>query len=244
MFFKIRNCGLILAFLPPFAFADGILSEPTPAFPLHLILELGGFYGTQGKAQEINIVSLVGNRYTVKSRHSGNGLVGFGLLLDGPKLSRFDLSYGANVFFLGTTSTKGYIVQEHRDTNLSYTYRIQNIPLYFMAKGITETGQEQFKFVLDAGIGPNFIQTSDYNEVALTSFTVPDNGFKGQSSAAFSATVGVGFRYSTLSKAPLECGYRFFYLGQGEVARNNELLLNSLRTGNNYANALICSVTI
>ncbi|MCW8410249.1 hypothetical protein OQJ13_14810 [Legionella sp. PATHC035] len=211
----------------------------------HLLLELGGFYATQGKAQDIHIKTLVGNRYTVKSHSQGNGLVGVGYFLDGPEHDRFKFSYGANVFFLGTTATKGYIIEEQLDTNLSYTYKTQNIPLFFMAKSLVQTHSDKINLAIDVGIGPNFIETSHYKEIALTTFTVPDNGFSDNNTTAFAATVGAGLRFNQVAdKIPLECGYRFFYLGQGKLAKNNDLIINTLKTGNNYANALICSVTI
>ncbi|KTD73663.1 hypothetical protein [Legionella tucsonensis] len=211
----------------------------------HLVLELGGFYASQGKAQDIRVQNLVGNRYTVKSHFQGSGLAGVGYFLDGPQLDRFNFSYGANVFFLGTTTTKGYIIEEHLDTNLSYTYKIQNIPLFFMAKSIVPIHSEKVNLALDVGIGPNFIETSHYKEVPLTLFTLPNNGFSDRNSTAFAATVGAGLQFNNVAdKIPLECGYRFFYLGQGQLAKNNDLIINTLKTGNNYANAIICSVTI
>ena len=247
-FFKTRNSGLALVFLSSFAFAD---EQPTKHFPFdfikkgHLVLELGGFYATQGKEQDIDVETLVGNRYTVKSRDQGNGLAGVGYFLDGPERGRFKFSYGANVFFFGTTSTKGYIIEEHLDTNLSYTYKIQNIPLYFMGKNVVKTNSEKYDLVFDVGVGPNFIQASHYNEVPLTTYTVPDDAFKAHTGTAFSATVGAGFRFNNVvDKVPLECGYRFFYLGQGHFASDNDLVLSNLKTGNNYANAIICSVTL
>ena len=43
---------------------------------------------------------------------------------------------------------------------------------------------------------------------------------------------------------PLECGYRFFYLGQGSFNIINNQVTTALNTGNVYANALVCSVTL
>ncbi len=246
-----KSSGLALILLSSMSatasFADG---QPVNNFFFdytkgHLVLELGGFYATQGKAQDIQVQTLVGNHYTVKSHSQGNGLAGVGYFLDGPERDRFKFSYGANVFFLGTTTTKGYIVEENLDTNLAYTYKIQNIPLFFMAKSIVQTKIDKLNLALDVGIGPNFIETSHYKEVPLTLFTLPDNGFSDNNTAAFAATVGAGLRFNNVAgKIPLECGYRFFYLGQGQFATNNDLIINTLKTGNNYANAVICSVTI
>ena len=56
---------------------------------------------------------------------------------------------------------------------------------------------------------------------------------------------GIGLRLNNIfDKAPLECGYRFFYLGQGQLKMNDNQLLNTVKTGNTYANAIICSVTV
>ena len=45
-------------------------------------------------------------------------------------------------------------------------------------------------------------------------------------------------------EAPLECGYRFFYLGQGDFNVLTNQVLTTLNTGTAYANAVICSITV
>jgi len=74
---------------------------------------------------------------------------------------------------------------------------------------------------------------------------VPDNAFSSHNNVTFTAMAGVGLKLNNIfGRAPLECGYRFFYLGQGDLSKNTDQLLNTLKTGNNYANALICSVIV
>lgn len=56
----------------------------------------------------------------------------------------------------------------------------------------------------------------------------------------FSATVGFGVKMNyVFGPAPLECGYRFFYLGQGKLEASSNQALNTLNTGSVYANALL-----
>ncbi|MGL5743073.1 MAG: hypothetical protein ACRCXC_11330 [Legionella sp.] len=89
-----------------------------------------------------------------------------------------------------------------------------------MGKSLFRSNSDKYGFVVDVGIGPNFIQTSHYNEVALTTYTIPDNAFSPKTNTAFAATVGAGIQWNYgVGKIPLECGYRFFYLGQGELQR-------------------------
>lgn len=225
----------------------GSMGEVNPYFKGHFLVQLGGYSVMQGAAQDIYVrQNLVGNRYTVKTHNQGSGLVGLGYLFDGPMIkNRFPLSYGVDAFFLGQTAVSGYIVEENLFTNLSYRYKIQNSPVYFVAKTVVDTRFEQFKLAFDAGIGPNFMSASRYKEIALTGFTLADNAFSDRNNVTFAATVGASVRFrSHPDSLPLECGYRFFYLGQGKFTVNNNQVINSVKTGNNYANAAVCSVVI
>ena len=214
----------------------------------HTIVQLGYYWSAQGKNQDININSLVGNQYVdanVNNHSPSNGLFGIGYFVDGLEKDRFQLSYGINAFYLAGTPVTGSIVQEHSFTNLSYSYDIQHIPLYFAAKAKVKTNSEKYNITFDAGIGPNFMRTSQYNETPLTTYTIPDNAFAAHNNVAFTATAGVGLRLNDIfGRSPLECGYRFFYLGQGQLAMNNDQLLNTIKTGNTFGNAIVCSVTV
>ncbi len=211
----------------------------------HAVVQLGGFWGDQGEAQDINIEGLVGNHYTLNNHNLSNGLVGLGYYLDGLAYDRFQLAYGLNAFYLGGTSVNGDVLQEHLYSNLYYHYDIQNTPLYWDAKAIVKTNSEKYNLTLDAGIGPNFMRTSNYSETPLDAYTIPDDAFSAHNNVTFSATAGVGLRFNNIfGTAPLECGYRFFYLGKGQLASNNTQLINTVTTGNTYANALLCAITL
>ena len=95
------------------------------------------------------------------------------------------------------------------------------------------------------GVGPNIITTSGFNETSLDNgVTQPDNIFSGNTDAVLSATVGAGIQFNNVfAHAPLNISYRFFYLGEGHLARANNQVLDSLSTGDNYASALVISTT-
>lgn len=207
-------------------------------------LQGGFFVASQGRAQDVEIEGLIGN-HMVTDNSKISGLAGIGLYYNRAPQTRFQLSYGVNAFYLGQTSVKGDIVQDHLFTNLAYKYDIQNVPVYAAAKALIYTNNPTYNVTLDAGIGPNFLWTSGYRETPLNSYTLPDNAFRGASTTTFSATAGIGVRFNNLlGQMPVECGYRFFYLGQGNLAKNNDQLINTLNTGDTYANALVCSVTV
>lgn len=229
--------GFFLA-LPLTSFAFG---------PEHgsVVAQIGVAATTQGKDQHVYINDLIGDQYTVNSRNQANALFGIGYLIKGMDKDQFSLSYGVNGFYIGRSSIFGTIAQENLFTNLSYQYSIRNIPVYAAAKAIIKNNNERYNITLDAGIGPNFMRAYRYEELPLNSYSLTNNAFKSRNKTTFSATAGIGIRLNHLLGAtPLECGYRFFYLGEGQLAYNNYLLLNELKTGNVYANALICSVTI
>lgn len=211
----------------------------------HTVVQLGGYWGTQGEAQDISIRYLRGDHYTVNNTTSWNGLFGLGYYINGMDKPRYHLDYGVNAFYLANTRVSGQIIQEQLFTNLGYGYSSQHIPVYFGAKAIIKNQNKRYNITLDAGIGPNFMQVSHYHENPLNDFTIPDNGFSTRNQVTFSAMAGIGLRLNQVfDSAPLECGYRFFYLGQGQFNINNDQVLSALKTGNVFGNALLCSITI
>lgn len=213
--------------------------------PGHAVVQLGTFWSTQGQAQDVNIQYLIGNQYTVFKARQWNGLAGLGYFLDGLDKERLHLSYGLNGFYLAPTSVSGTIIQEHLFTNLSYGYKIQHVPLYLAGKAVANTMSDRLKATFDVGIGPNFMHIGSYNETPLTDYSLPDYAYTSRSKVNFSATAGIGLRLlDVFGKAPLECGYRFFYLGQSQLVINNDQFTNPLKTGNVYANAIVCSFAV
>ena len=211
----------------------------------HLVVQLGGFWSSQGKTQNINIEGLEGNSYTISHNNPSNGLFGLGYYVDGIDKDHFQLAYGINGFYLAGTPVKGSIMLEDFLTNFNYNYNTQHIPVYFAAKAVIKSGYEKYNITFDAGIGPNFMRTSKYSETPLTSVSLPADNFTAHNNVAFTAMAGVGLRLNNaFGQVPLECGYRFFYLGEGQLHTNNSLYLNPLKTGNTYANALLCSITV
>ncbi|MDR3476966.1 MAG: hypothetical protein P4M14_02910 [Gammaproteobacteria bacterium] len=212
----------------------------------HFTLQVGGFDTTQGNTQNIGIDGLIGDHFTVSHSHDQNGLVGVGYYVDGINQERVNYLFGLNAFYLGHTQVKGNIIQEQMFTNLSYRYSLTNYPVYLAAKALIKNNSDKYNVTLDFGIGPNFVRTSEYREYSLDGgITIPDNAFSGRTRAVLSATVGIGVKFNNVYKhIPLELGYRFFYLGQGDFNKKTNQLLTTLNTGSNYAHALVLSVSI
>lgn len=212
----------------------------------HLVVQAGGYWSHQGKAQHIDIDGAIGDEFTLSKRNGSNGLVGLGYFIDGHQLERVQFSYGVNFFYLPKASVSGTVVQEDLFTNLSYGYHLSHYPVYAAAKAKTKLPVSNLSLTVDAGIGPNFMRTGGFAEHSLDGgITIPDNAFSGHTSTTFSATAGVGLQLANVFGAiPLECGYRFFYLGQGRLSKNTNQIINNLHTGTAYANAVLCSVRI
>jgi hypothetical protein len=212
-----------------------------------ILLELGGFITSPGESQDINIAGLVGDHFSVNHTNASNVLLGVGLYVDGLQTQKYRLAYGINAFYLPHTTINGNITQEQLFTNLAYHYTLSNVPVYLDAKAYFKTAySDKFQITADIGIGPNFIRTSNVNERSLDGgVTIPDQAFSGNRTTAFSATFGLGIVFNNVFRsAPLECGYRFFYLGKSNFDKRSDQLLTRLTTGNNYANALTCAVSI
>lgn len=232
--------------------AVAIVTTP-PAFSFHasdllhghVTTQLGYYWSSQGEAQNINIADLIGDRFTVTDGNDSSGLFGVGYYIDGQKKGPFNMSYGLNFFYLAPTGVTGNVIQEQLFTNLSYSYRVTHYPLYVMAKSTFDTNSPKYGITLDAGIGPNFISTSNFQEHSLDAITLPDHIFSGKNTTTFSATAGIGLKINQFfGQAPLECGYRFFYLGEGSFNKLSNQVLNTLGTGSNFGNAVTCAVTI
>ncbi len=206
-----------------------------------------GFFGaSQGVAQDINIQGLIGNQYSSNNHQGTSGLFGTGYFVDTLERDRFQLAAGINGYYFGKTGVSGTIAQEHLFTNLNYHYTIQNTPVYLAAKARVKNSNDKYNIIVDAGIGPNFMRTANYTETPLTSYSLPDNNaFPDKTSTTLSVMAGAGLRMNNVfGKLPLECGYRFFYFGQGQFNTGNNQILNALKTGNTYANAVVCSVNV
>lgn len=211
-------------------------------------LQLGLFSAYQGSSQNIAINGLVGDHFSVTSHSDQNALLGIGYFIDAPANYNPHLKYGINAFYLADTMVTGHVFQEMKFENLSYRYNVTNFPLYLALKSIFKTKMEKYSLTIDLGIGPNIIKTGDFSEKSLDGgFTQPDRIYSGNTSITFSAMAGLGVKFNNLKvyhESTLECGYRFFYLGQGDFNKLNNQVRSTLKTGNGNANALICSVAV
>ena len=212
----------------------------------HAVVQLGGYWSIQGKAQHVNIEDLIGDDFTVSSNNSSNGLVGLGYFLDGQEKSNFKMSYGVNFFYLPKTGISGTVVQESLFTNLSYGYNVTHYPVYAIAKSTIDLNSTRYALTADIGIGPNFMSVGGFQEQSLDNgVTIPDHIFSGRTTTTFSATAGFGIKLNhVFGEAPLECGYRFFYLGQGNFNVLTNQVVTHLNTGAAYGNAVMCAITI
>lgn len=211
----------------------------------HPSMQLGGYWSSQGKAQHINILDTIGDDFSVSSKQDSNVAVGAGYFIDGAEKKYFQLSYGINIFYLAKTSVSGYVTQENLFSNLSYSYDVSHLPLLAVAKATINAQSPQYAFTVDLGIGPNFMRSSSFSEQAIDGMSIPEYPFSVHTTTTFSAMTGIGVKLNNLiGSTPLECGYKFFYLGQGHFSSNNSQVTNTLNTGNDYAHAVMCSITV
>ncbi len=211
-----------------------------------LAIQLGWFGASDGSSQHININGAIGDQFTPtnKGNSNSNGLFGVGVYVDGHQFNYASLSYGVNAFYLAPASIGGVVTQENLFENLSYGYSLTNWPIYFGAKAnIKNSYTERANLTLDVGIGPN-IMTSKFNEAQIEPSTIPDHIFAGTTTVTFTAMAGVGIRFNNaIGQVPLECGYRFFYLGDANFNTLTDQVTSKFQANNNYANAIVCGLT-
>lgn len=208
-------------------------------------IQVGGFLSYNGVAQHVAIRGLVGDDFSVTTHTDGNVILGAGYYIDGQDSCRLLLRYGINAFYLPTTTVKGTVTQEEMFTNLSYTYSTTNIPIFVAAKGfIKNKYNDRYYITFDLGVGGNILSTSSISETSLDTITLPDRIYSGATDTVLSAMAGVGFQVNhIMNERPIECGYRFLYLGRGNFRKEAVTLLSKFQSGNGYANALMCSMT-
>lgn len=212
------------------------------------VLQLGVFSATQGKSQHVDIDGLIGDDFSLKKSTDQNLLVGVGYYFDCLEMCESNILWGINAFYLAPTEVRGNVTQEDLFTNLSYHYSIINYPIYFATKAMIPCTCICNSFVtIDLGIGGNIIHAKGFREHSRDGgVTLPDSHlFSGKTSGSFSATAGIGWRINNvLNDIDLEINYRFFYLGSGELKKNNSQLENTIHTGYSYANAFFLSISI
>lgn len=241
---KNKNITRVLFFLA------GLVTLPTTAFsqPDSFVIQAGVYLAAQGKSQNIGINTLIGDSFTLAHHSDQSFLLGLGYFTDSGYTcsDEFDLLYGIDAFVLTPITIKGDVIQEHLFTNLAYKYSITNYPIYAVARIDHLTDCDLLNITADIGVGVNFIHTDDFRENSLDGgITIPDNAFSARTTVVPSAEVGIGVKLNHLySQASFECGYHFFYLGQGELKVQNSQFNKPLKTGDSYANALVCSVAL
>ena len=225
--------------------ADSFMSNFTemPNSRPHLVIQAGAFL--IDKAQSKNVSAFIGDRFNEDDSGNVNGLLGLGLYFNGAEGERVNFTYGINAFYLGKTSLRGGgVAALDPDLIWSYEHSLTNYPIYFGTKlDIGNKNNERYGFTMDFGLGPNIRVTNNAFQESLDGEVIRVNG--DQTKVVFSGMVGVGFRVSEVfGMAPLECGYRFFYLGKSDFSARTRQIVTSLDSGESYANALLCSVTI
>jgi len=212
-----------------------------------VIFQVGAFNSSQGRTQDVR-VNNVYDIYTITNHNSQNVLLGLGYYIDGFNKPRYSLWYGLNAFYLAPSTVKGDVIQEGLYPNLSYRYTVTQFPIYLDMKGIIHTNSPKYDVTLDLGVGPSIVRTSDVEEYALNPSSVPDKIFKGSTRILPSASAGVGFKVNNVfaNEASVECGYRFFYTAQTKFNNYFDSTPTSgpLHTGNNFVNAVMCSVIL
>lgn len=244
--------GLIAGLVAGVSFASAASTQPyqeyfTRFYPSHAkaLFQIGAFSATQGNAQNVGIDGLIGDHFSVNDNTGHNVLLGLGYYANGFTAYNMDWMFGLNGFYFGHTSVNGYVTQEQMFTNLSYHYTITNYPLYFATRAYLHSGDERYNFTVDLGIGPDFIRTDNFSESSIDGgVTLPDRAYSGRTTVAFSATFGIGVKINNVvGHYPLEIGYKFFYLGEGKFNNLSNQFYNNLNTGNNYANALVFTIS-
>lgn len=221
----------------------------TPLGSSSVLLETGFFSANPGMSQHIDTTDVFGDRYSADKSNDQNIIFGLSYLIDGPQIPAYNFnlrsSYGVSAHYLGRTESAGLIYIEHLAPNLAYKYNLSHFPVHAVGKIETNKINDHYSLTAETGLGPNFLTLSHYQEKSVDSISVANTAYKGRSDTVFSANLGFGVKvHEFFDQNPLECGYRLFYLGQSKLRKNNNVLIDSLKTGSIYAHSIICSVAV
>lgn len=205
------------------------------------VFQAGGYYGEMGQSQFIGINGTDGNTYNVGDKKTYNGVLGAGYYLAPKTIANYPVQYGVNAFYLNNSAVDGGVLQEQQFTNLSFRYHTNQLPVYAMLK-MPKLFDSAFS--ADVGIGPNVMSLGRVRERSLGVGAVPNDAFRSRTNVTFSATAGLNMHVLGHDAHGLDCGYRFFYLGVGRFRKTTEQLLDTLKTGQSYAHALMCQVHV
>lgn len=186
-------------------------------------------------------MGLIGDNFTVTESNDQNFLLGAGLF----KHYNQTFSFGVNAFYLAQTSVQGIIFQENLFDNLGYAYDVTHFPILITAKGKTPLKGNSKAVTYDVGVGPNIMRTQHYSDYSRDGgVSLPDNAFRAKTQTELAASAGIALRFeNALAGHPVEIGYRFFYLGEGQLSPRTPLILNALHTGHNYAQSITVSTS-
>jgi hypothetical protein len=236
--------------LPPPLATAAPKASPKPTFfsslkeRSHFVIELGGFRATQGKSQQVDLNDdQIPDNFTVTQSQDSNVVGGMGYYVDGQETKWMRLSYGINAFYLAPTKVIGTVPFEPPpEPPLSIYYTTTSMPIYLATKAlINNSYSNKYNMVIDLGIGPNFLTTSDVKPTSPNPLLTTTHG--GATAVTLSAMAGIGLRVNhVFGQNSLECGYRFFYLGQGKFNNVDSDVTSTLQTGDVYANAVLCSM--
>lgn len=223
----------------------GFQASAMANMPGYFVFEGGIYFPSEGQSQDIPIEGLIGDYFTVDNQTDVASIFGAGFLFKGIRHNNFGLDYGVNFFYLAKTQVSGDIEQELIFNNLSYEYTVSHLPVYAVAKAFWTMPESNLSFTFDIGVGPNFMTVNNYQDWSNDGTSIPDNAFSGSDnhSTVYSAMAGVGVKINNLT-FPLEFGYRFFYLGEGSLEPRTDQILDDLKTGKIYANALFVTLSL
>lgn len=246
-------CALTTGLAASAAFS-GAMGDANTSFSYrpHIALQVGSAWSSMGKSQSVSINKIDGDEYFSVTRGTDvNVLAGLGLYWDAYTNSHATFSYGINAFYLANNSAEGEVSLLGLEPNLGYKYSVSNWPIYFGARAVTNdlfAFTDKAGFTFDVGVGPNIIQAHSFREYSLyENEEKPEHLFKEHTKTTFTAMAGAGIKLNSKllgNSSSLECGYRFYYLGNGHFNTTTPQVYNKLDTGDSYANALVCSVIV
>lgn len=208
---------------------------------------VGASISRPGLAQDIPVLGCLGDSLSVSNNYVTGGILGITVYADSLEFESDDyaLKYAVSTYYLSPISVGGDVIQEQLVNNLDYSYTITNVASYAGLRLISRRDGKRCNFTFDAGVGINQVSTNFFLELPKVAYALPDNAFRGTNINRFSYMFGAGFQIQEVfGKSPLGCGYTFLFLGEGEMTSINPRIPATLKTGNNYANAITCSVEL
>ncbi len=182
------------------------------------VFTAGPEYTHTGRSQTLSLLSPFFNHYTDDTSYQINGLLGFGVGVEGILTEQLSWQLGLSGYFSTEGTSHGRVWQFALPEfeNFVYRYSVQSKQLMATGK-LLSTMAGHFHPYVSGELGAGFNRARGYSETPLIVEAVPMAPFDNHTKTSFSWGIGVGLDVDIDKTSRLGIGYQFSDLGSARL---------------------------